>query len=235
MNKRAIVFLHGYMGSSKQFISLINALNFDSATERYNIVLPGHETSLDEFTGKKRKDWQNFVDDFINKLRFNYAALILVGHSMGGLLLINHAIKFPDKIQAVYAISLPLHIKITLNGIKIRLGTLSNTTDNKYITAAKDMCGISGITVMNSYKLLANTSELIKIIKHTRKSLPALTVPLTVINSVNDEIIPMKTARLVKRICPTVTVITLNEASHFWFSEQETKIIAACIDNICKE
>ena len=65
MNKRAIVFLHGYMGSSKQFISLINALNFDSATERYNIVLPGHETSLDEFTGKKRKDWQNFVDDFV--------------------------------------------------------------------------------------------------------------------------------------------------------------------------
>jgi|LSQX01.3.fsa_nt_gb carboxylesterase len=235
MGKKAIVFVHGYMGCSKQFEPLMKTLRMQSATDMYSVVLPGHEASVDTFVDKNLSDWQGAVDQALNTLRMEYEDIILVGHSMGGLLLINSTIKCSNKIRAIFAISLPLYIKVTLNGIKIRVGSMSKTTTDKYTQAAKKMCGVSGITLLNSYRLIPNTFGLMKLMKNTREVLPLLSVPLTLINSVKDEIVSLRTLRYAKAACPEATLITLCEASHFWHSNQEIDRITECIKSVCSE
>lgn len=235
MKKTAIVFVHGHMGCSKQFEPLIKALGERLDVDMHNIVLPGHETDVKGFAAKNRSDWQSAVDDALDKLRADYDDLILVGHSMGGLLLINSAIARADKIRAITAISLPLHIKITPHGIRIRLGAMRKSTKDRHTQAAKEMCGVSGVSFFNSYKLIPNTLALLKLMKITRGALPSLSVPLIVINSQKDEIVSMKTLGRVKKLCPAAKTITLRDASHFWFPDEETEIIAGCIEAACPE
>ena len=169
-------------------------------------------------------------------MREEYDGLILVGHSMGGLLLINTAIKRPDKIRAVITIALPLHIKITARAIKIRIYCIGKAHDNENnsIAAARKMNGVSGMTLLNSYKLLPNTLGLFQLMRETRKSLRMLTVPLTIIHSRNDEIVSIKTVCFAQKALPSVKVITLEQASHFWFSPREIGMIKEQIDLYCQ-
>lgn len=230
MGKRAVVFVHGHMGRSSQFKMLIEALPVQRSTDLHNLVLPGHESGLQAFAGKSKNDWQDFVQASLMKLRSEYDELILIGHSMGGLLLIQSAVKCPDKIQSVHAIALPLFIKITIRGMMIRLGTITNLPSNPGIAVAKQMSGVSGISFLNSYKLIPNTVGLLRIMKETRKDLPAISVPLTIYNSTNDEIVSMRSIDFVQRVCPKAEIVTLRKASHFDYPVDEIKIIAKHIN-----
>lgn len=226
MEKSAIVFVHGHMGRSKQFDRLIPALPESLPADRYNLVLPGHEATLQEFAGKNKDDWQGFVDDSLNQLRSQYEELILVGHSMGGLLLINSAVNCPDKIRSIYAIGLPLFLKITPRGILIRLGTLAKSAKRPSVAVAKEMCGVSGVSLLNSYKLIPNTVGLLRIMKETRKRLSALSVPVTIFNSENDEIVSMRSVLFAQKACSSAEAVTLRRSSHFDYPADEIKVIA---------
>ena len=194
MANRVIVFVHGYMGSPRQFEALIQKLRGQDTVDMVDIcrvVLPGHEATVDQFDSSKASDWQSAVDNALNTLRMQYDEIVLVGHSMGGLLLINSTAKCADNIYVVFTIALPLHIKLTVKGVAIRIRSATQSTYSKYAKTAKEMRGVSGITFMNLYRLLPNTLALLKIMNQARNILPTLAIPLIVINSSGDEIVSM--------------------------------------------
>ena len=82
---------------------------------------------------------------------------------------------------------MPLFIKLTVKGLYIRIKSLYSNSDccNNYILAAYEMNGVSGVTFSSIFGLF-------KIINSTKKILQSLTVPLSVINSLNDEIVSIK-------------------------------------------
>lgn len=223
------------MGSVKQFVPLISLLQGNSRIDQYNISLPGHDGTISDFKNSNRFAWQKCVNDKISELREEYDGLILVGHSMGGLLLINAAIECADKIRAVITIALPLYVIMTVRAIKIRIHCIGKIHENKNesISAAREMNGVSGITLFNSYKLFPNTLGLFQLMRETRKELHKLTVPLTIIHSVNDEIVSIKTVCFAQMVLPDVNVVTLEQASHFWFPSREMNKIKEQIDFYC--
>ena len=232
MKRTAIIYVHGHMGSRRQFSPLISLLPNDGSVDHYNISLPGHDGTITQFERSHRKEWQKYVNDLITKKKKEYEELILVGHSMGGLLLINAAIAHPDKIRAIIAIAMPLYVKATIRGINIRLRSIGNARsgESECISCARELNGVSGVNYANSYRLIPNTLGLFRIMKGTRHSLHKLTVPLTIINSVNDEIVSMKTVRTVEKVLPDVKTVVLAQSSHFWFSSDEVKLIKDQID-----
>lgn len=235
MDRIAIIYVHGNMGSVKQFVPLINLLQSKSQIDQYNISLPGHDGTISDFKSSNRFAWQQCVNDKISELREEYDGLILVGHSMGGLLLINAAIECPDKIKAVITISLPLYVKITVRAIKIRILCIGKVHDNENesISAARGMNGVLGITLFNSYKLFPSTLGLFQLMRETKKILHSLTVPLTIIHSANDEIVSTKTVCFAQKVLPGVSVVPLEQASHFWFPSSELDMIKEQIDFYC--
>lgn len=231
MPKQAIVFVHGFMGRSAQFDTLRRTLSERVSADMHSIVLPGHEETLAGFTRSNEADWQRCVSRRLDELRTNYDRLLLIGHSMGGLLLINAAAARPDKIEGIIAISLLLRLKCSISGLVIRARSLypAKARENQYVAAARAMNGVSGITLVNACRLIPNALGFLHIMKAARRALSALCMPLTAVQSASDETVSMKTIPVIRASCQGAQILLLKKASHFWFPKAETDQIADCI------
>ena len=204
--RKALLFVHGFMGTPRQFDPIAKALGERSGAELHRLVLPGHGANIEAFVGEGAAAWQKAVNDALDRLRREYDDLVLVGHSMGGLLLIRAAVQCPDRIREIIAVSLPLSLKLTLRGVRIRLGSMGRDPKDPDTRAAKEMCGVSGVTPWNSWRLLPNALGLLRVMKEAGAVLPGLTVPLTVINSERDEIVSMRTLNFVEGKDPRASI-----------------------------
>ena len=57
MGRIAAVFVHGHMGSVKQFFPLIDLLQDSARIDRYSIALPGHDGTIADFKNSDRFAW----------------------------------------------------------------------------------------------------------------------------------------------------------------------------------
>jgi len=235
-NRMAIIFIHGFMGCSAQFDELIEILGTKSVSF-HKLVLPGHETDLSGFNKSRSRHWRQYVNESVEEICRSYDRVLIVGHSMGGLLAVNTSVSLPSdsqtrkKIIGIVAVSFPLALKFTFRCLKIRLGAIGKQKKNELaqITAARRFCGVSGINIFNSALLIPNSLGLLGLINRTRKILPDTTVPITVINSSDDEIVSCSTLKFVSRKLPEAKTFRLAESSHFWFPENELEKIAELI------
>jgi len=229
----AIVFIHGFMGKKEQFTEVIEQLGL-SGREADVIchTLPGHGGGLRQFRRHGAEDWQRSVDELLDGLRVKYDRIILVGHSMGGLLAVCSAAENCEKIQCIYAVSLPLRLRLTLEGVcsRIRSVRQAKPGESPQVKAAREMCGVDGITAFNSPLLLGRCIHLLRVIGMAKRALPKLDTPLWVINSQKDDIVSPASVRLAQRLCPGAQASLLSRASHFWFPKEESKIIAELIE-----
>lgn len=225
----AIVFTHGFMGCSRQFEGIIRRLEpLPSDVHIISHSLPGHSGDLAHFCKYGAKDWQRSVDMLPDRLRREYGRIIIVGHSMGGLLSIRSAAENSDRIDHIFAVSLPLRLRLTVEGVHSRMRSVgrSKPSDTPQIIAAREMCGVEGVSALNSPLLLGRCIDLLRVIAQTKKMLPRLTTPLTVINSTEDDIVSPSSLNRVKALCPGARTVLLQRASHFWFPDDELDTIA---------
>ncbi len=224
--KRAALLVHGFMGKSGQFAFLDGALK-DAGYDVHALTLAGHGGTLDEFTRHGRADWRRSVDESLARLREEYDEIHIVGHSMGGLLAVNAAAQNPDKLERITALALPLFLKLTARGFHIRVRTLGKPRedDGDEVRAARALCGVAGITLWNAPRLLPNTFGLFAVMRRTRGALLRLTVPLTVVNSKNDELVSNRALAFVRDALPGCETVELGESSHFWYSDADRAAI----------
>lgn len=228
-NMDIILMIHGFMENSTQFESLAQALS-RSGRLCQRIVLPGHEADLRAFCRSNRAQWRSHVRKALAKACARYDRILLVGHSMGGLLALDAARGLP--VQGVVAVALPLRARITGRAIRYRLAMLGQArpTDSRKIAAVRACCGVHGIKFWNVLGLIPNTLGLLKEMTACRRGLAAVTTPLTVIHSENDDIVSPRSAALVEQRLPAARVIRLQEASHFHYSPADIALIAQAIE-----
>lgn len=107
---KVIVFLHGFLGTSREWIPVMNAM---SATTRcISIDLPGHGNSQPHWhitkESKQRFDISvESVADILMKLicRITKEKVILVGYSMGARIALNMVLKYNKKVDGAVIIS----------------------------------------------------------------------------------------------------------------------------------
>lgn len=153
---------------------------------------------------------------------------------MGGLLLINAAVKHPDKVKAVIALSLPLRLKLTARAVQNRLLLLKppKENENAELRAARELCGVSGISALSAPRLLAGSLELLKLIRAAKKRLRLLKRPLIAINSKGDEIVSLGSLELAEREAGEFKALVLEHSSHFCFPKEDLRLAAQEI-NVC--
>lgn len=108
----AVLFLHGITEGPDQFrrpAAWANDLGFDAAAA----VLPGHGGSAGTFARSGREEWEAFVHSLTDEYRLRYPRLILVGHSMGGLLALRTWARRPDGIAGIVCVGCPLHVWVS--------------------------------------------------------------------------------------------------------------------------
>lgn len=215
----AVLFCHGFMGSARQFDFLLPVVERCGWIAEA-ITLPGHGSDIAGFAAANEREWQATVDARIDAMRQTCDALVLVGHSMGGLLLVNSAVRDPSKIAGVLAIALPLRIRLTWRAAAERLKLLRPERDgeDERIACLRQMGGVSGLTAMNSVRTLPNTIGLLRVMRGTRRALPSLNVPLILLQSGGDEIVSPASERVARKLLPATESVPLPESGHVWYS-----------------
>lgn len=222
--KKAIMFIHGYMGSYNQFNDIRKQLENCGADLIFHI-LEGHESTFDEFLQTDADTWQSGVEVHIDRIRNDYDEIILVGHSMGGLLATTAAVHNPDKIKAIVAIGYPISIHFT--GAWFKNGYLATLPyqngEDPRVTASRKF---SGVPVKGKYETIRAYPRGIQFMKtmfRARADLDKLTVPLSVINFKKDEIVARAAAGFVHKKCPTAKFYISKESYHFYFTNEDIK------------
>ncbi len=159
------------------------------------------------------------MDEALHALRQTFDSILIVGHSMGGLMAIRAAVENGEQIERIVALALPLYIRLTRRTLRIRVRSLGRpkASDAPEVQAARALGGVSGLTLLNSVRLLPNTLGLLAVMRDTRPLVSQLTVPLTVIHSTGDELVSDRSLSYVKAHLPDAETVVLHAASHFYY------------------
>ena len=226
----AAVFVHGFMGSPKQFVSLKERLA-DCGADIYCPVLAGHETSFEDFQRSNGEAWQKSLSDAVDGLRDKYDRIILIGHSMGGLLAVREAVRNSAKIDRVIAIGFPITVTVRPSWLQMNMKAAKPAVpgEDPRITAARSMAGVKIDSVGKYFRTLPNNMQFLHVAADSRKQLPKLKTPLTVINFKKDEIVGGNAKKFVMKILPNTKFYLLDNSYHFYFTPEETELMVSVI------
>ena len=124
-----VIFVHGILEGPKQFRKFTEVV-YNKGFSYSAILLDGHGGSGKKFANSSMKKWINSVEKEILKYKDKYENIILVGHSMGGLLSILLSLKYKNKVKSLILISTPLKVHVRfdmmISSIKIALGKIKD-------------------------------------------------------------------------------------------------------------
>lgn len=105
--KMAIIFLHGLAGSRRQWDKIFHALS-----EKYALYFP--DLLGFGYSAKPRSTYtlnvhaealQKFIQDEVKE-----QSIIIVGHSLGAIIGLGYAAKYPERVKKVILLSLPYYL-----------------------------------------------------------------------------------------------------------------------------
>lgn len=231
MKRRCVLFLHGFMGSPGQFDRLI-ALTRGLGVDAYAPTLPGHGEDAAAFCRARPFDWQQCARSALDELRGQYDDILIVTHSMGGLLALREAADNPQGIAGVLALALPLRIRVTPACLRLWLsvGLFPGRIRNPRLAAARDACSVRGVTARYAFRLLPNALGLLRLAANARRDLRISRVPLTVLQSPRDEIVSPASGALA--VNAGAAVRTLGRSGHFWYPEDDARVIGDTLQSM---
>jgi carboxylesterase len=220
------VFVHGLLGRPEQFddmVALVAAHGYASKA----ILLPGHGGSGWEFAKHGYKCWQSHLDRELARLRGQYGRTFLVTHSMGGLLALNASLVGENHVSGVFMLAAPMRLnygpRSLYQHLKLLVMPKSNPIKQTYIASV----GVTS-TPMAAYPLwLRPVLELIKLMRLTKGNLPQVSVPVTLVHSVNDENVALTSADLLWNHLSNAPKkrLTLEHSWHAYYPPTERAII----------
>lgn len=225
-SKGLVIFIHGFMGSPVQFACLIDAVHkqgYSTAT----LLLPGHGGSAAKFASGTYECWQNYVDNEIEQFSKDYDRILLVGHSMGGLLAINTSVKQSKNVCGIFMIACPFIVtKVSTYAIKIRLKQAFSRKSNPIKAAYLNSSSVS-LSPNLLWSTIKPSMELKKLMHVAGSNLPKVTAPITAVYSSADELTSIKSLEILKNELhkSLLTEVLISDSLHAYYPEKEQSII----------
>jgi pimeloyl-ACP methyl ester carboxylesterase len=100
-DETAIVFLHGWLMSPQMWALSLEALRGKARCLAF--WQPGHGKTTALGSKATMEEWADWVIQTLDEM--NIKTCVLVGHSMGGMVTMNTALKYPDRIRGIVLVS----------------------------------------------------------------------------------------------------------------------------------
>ena len=234
-SKGLVMFIHGFLGSPRQFADLAQRV-YDCGYSAASLLLPGHNCSVREFATVTMEDWQNHLGGEIERLSLNHSKIILVGHSMGGLLALNASIKFSNCVKSVFIIASPFRLAVfsaKSNKARLKLIFSGKSTPVK----ASYLSGVSiGLSQSLLWHIIKPFFQLKKLMRITEKNLQNVRAPVSAVYSLSDELVSIKSLKILKSglVGERFEQVVLSDSMHAVFTEEERETIMQALDNALK-
>jgi len=198
-DSRGVLCLHGITGTPYEVRPLAEAFGRLGCSVEAPL-LAGHGGTLGELARTNGDDWLRSAESALDRLqaRVGGAPVAICGFSMGGLLSLRLAHRFPERISALVVMAAPLRLRrMQVTGIR----TVSRLP--------LDFCALPGVCVpkLNGSDIsdpalrytnpglrafpLAALKALVDLMDATRADLPSIRTPTLVVHGRQDHTVPM--------------------------------------------
>ena len=217
-----ILYVHGIMGSPLEFRRITEGFK-DEKIHFKALLLPGHGRNGYAFYRSNADTWQTHVNREIHHLKNNYARIILIGHSLGGLLALNAALRYP--VDGIVLINSPIKTRISFQQISMSLRVLlsSGKTDDRMIRTYRETFSIDLTDWWTLPLWIPRLLDIHRVARQTEKILDKLTIPVILFQSIHDETVNPISAEIMKRgLGDQLQSLTyLNKSTHAYFVDDE--------------
>jgi pimeloyl-ACP methyl ester carboxylesterase len=224
---RPVLFLHGWMGSWRYWFPTMERVA--DHFRAYSFDFWGFGESRRQVTPESIQNYSNQVIRFLDELGID--RVLLVGHSMGGMVALKTAIAHPRRIARVAAVGAPIVgdslswlLKLTDQPLLADLFArnrwlrrfafrhfLGETNDPAVNEILDDSVKSSSTTLQRAVASMWRTD--------LRPELPRLTVPTLIVHGGRDEIVHPNQADLFSNV-PAAEVVVMPESRHFPFLDE---------------
>lgn len=224
-----VFFVHGYLSSPHFFEKIINLL--PANIDYLNILLPGHGGDIERFSRSGMAEWEDYVAMKLEALRGRYRKIIVVGHSLGTLLLIGEVMRNPAAICGSVYLDVPLIGKITVAGIEVMLKSglnLSGADNNEALKAANYAKSVEITSVRDLPLIIPSLISLLLKMRETRNNFAAYPLESIIFQSKEDELVSSISNNYIKKNLAAKLHI-MSDSGHFAFSDSENTAICEAI------
>jgi pimeloyl-ACP methyl ester carboxylesterase len=224
---RPVIFLHGWLGSWRYWFPTMERVAENFRT--YSFDFWGFGESRRKDTNESIQNYSDQVIRFLDELGID--RVLLVGHSMGGMVALKTAINHPRRVSRVAAVGAPIVgdslswlLKLTDRPIMADAFArvpwfrrfmfsqfLGETNDPHVHEILDDSVKSSSTTLRNAVGSMWRTD--------LRPELPRLTVPTLIVHGGRDAIVHPNQADLFDNI-PSAEVVVMPESRHFPFLDE---------------
>lgn len=224
---RPVLFLHGWLGSWRYWFPTMERVAEHFRT--YSFDFWGFGESRGQRTQESIQNYSDQVIRFIDELGIDN--VLLVGHSMGGMVALKTAINHPKRIGRVAAVGAPIVgdslswlLKLTDRPVLAEAFArapwfrrfmfsrfLGETNDPAVHEILDDSVKSSSTTLQRAVSSMWRTD--------LRPELPRLTVPTLIVHGGRDEIVHPNQADLFDNIS-AAEVVVMPESRHFPFLDE---------------
>lgn len=234
-NQKVILFTHGIYGSPNQFDYVADYF-FCNGYDCRAVILPGHGRDVASFCRSRPTDYKQFLEDCVQKLKKQYQKVILVGHSMGGLLSILACAN--DGADGLVLFNTPLRPKVGISSWPITLQVIfgKQKNDTPCVQTYRKAMSIDLKNGFQSVLLLPNLFRAVHMMGETRKALERVTIPILVVRSGKDELTRARNTNIVRRHVKTqVTELLLPQSRHTYTVSEDRKSLLEGLQRYCDE
>lgn len=252
-NNKAVLLIHGITGTPSEMHYLGKSLNKAGYTVLCN-TLPRHCASLGEL---KKVTWQEIVsacEEDLMRLKADQSQVFVSGISLGAIMAIHLAHKYPDKVAGVVALAPTLfydgwalhkgkafmnilwHIPFFRNRIDIREGwpyglkdeTLRENISRFYKNAEASKFDNKVVMFGSPFFPMACLYQHHLFAKVVKKELPEVKTPIFIIHAKEDDMTSPKNARyILERISSADKALVMLENSYHMITIDNDKDIVA--------
>lgn len=221
-----ILYIHGIMGSPFEFRKIAEALKDENITFKA-LLLPGHGRNGNDFSRSNADTWQTHVNKEISQLQRNYSKIILIGHSLGGLLALNAALRY--RVDGIILLNTPIKTRISFQQISMSLRVLlsSGNSDDQMIRTYRETFSVDLSDWWTLPLWIPRLLDVNRVARQTAKMLDKVMIPVILFQSMHDETVNSISAELLKRgLGDQLQSLTyLNKSTHAYFVDGEFKEI----------
>lgn len=226
--KKAILFIHGFVGGNYDFDNFPNELQLYKKFDVFTYTLPAHQRVV--VKDVKYKEWLDESEKQIEFLINNgYKEIYLVGHSMGGVIAAYLASTYPQVKKLVLAA--PAFRYFYFKDGKVDLKNLNESIKN-LPTIFK---GTSTEEIMSRLLKtpISTAIEFTKLVNNCQDCVNNITCPTLIIHGLNDFIAPSESTDYVYNSIKSKTNILINidKLNHECFTTSKGKIVKKEITN----
>ncbi|MEI7027838.1 alpha/beta hydrolase [Paenibacillus sp. y28] len=187
----AVLLIHGFTGSPSEFRRLGYYLN-DLGYSIHAIRLPGHGTSPEDMLKTRWQHWWGHVRESYDQLRScGYRHIVVIGHSMGGLLAMKLAAE--QQLDGVVSLAAPIYLTTRKSVLAFWL--------QHFVKYSKKKPSVSDDILFEAYAYTKTpvpcVVSLRKLMRHVKRLLSRVEAPLLIGQGEHDRTVQPRSARYI--------------------------------------